>query len=53
MCAHQKFRVDPFLKGSREWKGQSSFPGLIYRESLLFTVAYAEGYLSRSDHSML
>ena len=24
---NQKFRIDPFLKGSRDWKGQSPFPG--------------------------
>ena len=26
-CDSQKFRVQPFLKGWREWKGQSPFPG--------------------------
>ena len=25
--AAKKFRVQPFLKGWREWKGQSPFPG--------------------------
>ena len=24
---HQKFRIKPFLKGLREWRGQSPFPG--------------------------
>ena len=26
-CGDQKFRVKPFLKGLREWRGQSPFPG--------------------------
>ena len=27
---HKKFRIDPFLKGSREWRGQSPFPGAYF-----------------------
>src|SRR5699024_9592690 len=26
-CGKKKFRLKPFLKGLREWRGQSPFPG--------------------------